>query len=82
MMELLLVLLIPSVLLIGATLWLSQDQSDLKQKLFSFELSGRSSQIWNFGVILIATVSIIAFSRSASAKAELRGLVVFQCWHR
>ena len=61
MMELLLVLLIPSVLLIGATLWLSQDQSDLKQKLFSFELSGRSSQIWKFGVILIATVSIIVF---------------------
>lgn len=61
MMEVVLVLVIPVILLVGAALLLSRDQSHLKQTLFSFELSGRSAQIWNFGVILIVTVSIIAF---------------------
>ena len=60
-MELLLVLAIPAILLVGTTVLLSRNQGQLRQKLFSFELSGRSSQVWNFGVIVIVIVSIIAF---------------------
>ena len=60
-MEFLLVFAIPAILLLVAIVLLSRNQGQLRQKLFSFELSGRSSQVWNFGVIVIVTVSMIAF---------------------
>ena len=60
-MDLLLALGIPLILLLGFTLYLSNDNKELREKLFQFEMSGRSAQIWTFGVILLSTLSMIVY---------------------
>ena len=60
-MELLIALGIPALLLIVATLILANGNPGLRERLFHFEMSGRSSQIWTFGVLLMSTISIIVF---------------------
>ena len=60
-MDLLLALGIPLILLLGFTLYLSSDNKELREKLFQFEMSGRSAQIWTFGVLLLSTLSVIVY---------------------
>lgn len=60
-MNLLLSLLIPVVLLVGATFLLSKGQGRLRGKLFSFEVSGRSAQIWNLGIIAMVVISVVLY---------------------
>tara|TARA_B100001093_G_C26606540_1_gene918299 strand:- start:330 stop:524 length:195 start_codon:yes stop_codon:yes gene_type:complete len=60
-MDLLLALGIPLIILLGFTLYLSNGNNGLKEKLFQFEMSGRSAQIWTFGVILLSTLSMIVY---------------------
>ena len=60
-MDLLLALGIPLILLLGFTLYLSSDNKELREKLFQFEMSGRSAQIWTFGVLLLSTLSMIVY---------------------
>ena len=60
-MDLLLALGIPLVILLGFTLYLSNGDKDLREKLFQFEISGRSAQIWTFGVIALSSLSLIVY---------------------
>ena len=60
-MDLLLALVIPLVILLGFTLYLSNGDKDLREKLFQFEISGRSAQIWTFGVIALSSLSLIVY---------------------
>ena len=57
-MDLLLTLGVPLILLLGFMLCLSNSNRELMQKL---EMSGRSAQIWTFGVILLSTLSMIVY---------------------
>ena len=60
-MDLLLALGIPLVILLGFTLYLSNGDKDRREKLFQFEMCGRSAQIWTFGVIALSSLSLIVY---------------------
>ena len=60
-MELFLALGVPALLLVVGTLLLSNGSKELRENLFRFEMSGRSAQIWTFGVLFMSTVSIIVY---------------------
>ena len=60
-MDLLLALGLPILLLVVATFILTNGKNELREKLFNFEMGGQSAQIWNFGILAIATTSIIIY---------------------
>ena len=60
-MELLLALGIPALLLMVGTLLLCNGSKELRENLFCFEMSGRSSQIWTFGILFMSTASVIIY---------------------
>ena len=60
-MDLLLAVGIPAVLLIAGTLLLSNGNKELRDRLFRFEMSGTSSQIWTFGILFMSTASVIIY---------------------
>ncbi len=60
-MDLLLAVGIPAVLLIVGTILLSNGNKELRDKLFRFEMSGTSSQIWTFGILFMSVASVIIY---------------------
>ena len=62
LMDLLLALVLPILALVAATLILAnKNKKQLREKLFDFEMSGKSSQIWNFTILSMATISIVIY---------------------
>ncbi len=61
-MDLLLAIGLPILALVAATLILAnKDKKQLREKLFNFEMSGKSSQIWHLTILAMATISIIIY---------------------
>ena len=60
-MDLLLTLGVSLILLLGFILYLSNGNKELREKLFQFEMSGRSAQIWTFSVIALSSLSLIVY---------------------
>ena len=60
-MDLLLAIGVPALLLIVGTLLLSNGSKEFREKLFRFEMSGTSSQIWTFGILFMSVASAIIY---------------------